>query len=70
MGARISRERGLRWSLPLSLLALAQALNAAGREGAAAALDEAEAAARATGAWACVEEIETEREAVSAGEPG
>ncbi|HEX5984056.1 MAG TPA: adenylate/guanylate cyclase domain-containing protein [Solirubrobacterales bacterium] len=62
--ARISRERGLRWSLPLSLLALGRALNAAGREGAAEALDEAERVARETEAMVCLEDIKAEREAV------
>jgi class 3 adenylate cyclase len=65
--ARVSRERGLRWSLPLSLLALGQALNAAGREGAAEALDEAEQVARETEAFICLDDIEAEREAVGSG---
>jgi adenylate cyclase len=63
---RVSRERGLRWSLPLSLLALGRALSAAGRPAeAAAALDEAELVAGETGAVVCLADIEAEREAVS-----
>jgi len=63
----VSRERGLGWSLPLALLAQAQALNAGGRDGAAEALDEAERVARETGALVCLDEIEAEREAVGSG---
>ena len=62
---RVSRERGLLWSLPLSLLSLGRALNVAEREEAAAeALGEAERVARETGALACLADIEAEREAV------
>ncbi|HEX2265512.1 MAG TPA: tetratricopeptide repeat protein, partial [Solirubrobacterales bacterium] len=63
----VSRERGLGWSLPLALLALAQALNAGGRDGATEALDESERVARETGALVCLDEIEAEREAVGSG---
>jgi adenylate cyclase len=64
---RVSRERGLLWSLPLSLLSLGRALNVAGREEAATeALGEAERVARETGALACLADIEAERDAVGA----
>jgi tetratricopeptide (TPR) repeat protein len=46
----VARERELRWSLPLCLLALARGRAAAGRDGVEEALDEAEEAARAIGA--------------------
>ncbi|HET8814560.1 MAG TPA: adenylate/guanylate cyclase domain-containing protein [Solirubrobacterales bacterium] len=70
--AGVARERGLGWSLPLALLALARALNTAGREGAAEALDEAERVARETEAFICLDDIEAERAAIgsSAGDRG
>ncbi|MDQ3724590.1 MAG: AAA family ATPase [Actinomycetota bacterium] len=60
----VSRERGLFWSLPIALLALGRALNAAGCDDAAAVLDEAEQVARETNALTCLADIEAEREAV------
>ncbi|HEV2726783.1 MAG TPA: hypothetical protein VGV34_00735, partial [Solirubrobacterales bacterium] len=59
---RVSRERGLRWSLPITLLALGRARHAAGRDGAAEALEEALDVAQRTNALTCVVEIEAERE--------
>ncbi|MDQ2631145.1 MAG: AAA family ATPase [Actinomycetota bacterium] len=59
---RVSRERGLLWSLPIALLALGRARHAAGQDGAAEALEEALEVARETNALACVAEIESERE--------
>ena len=46
----VARERELRWSLPLCLLALARGRAAAGHDGVEEALDEAEKAAREIGA--------------------
>jgi tetratricopeptide (TPR) repeat protein len=64
----ISRERGLLWSLPIALLNLGRALNAAGRHReAAAVLDEAARVARQTNALTCLGDIEAEREAVGSG---
>jgi class 3 adenylate cyclase/tetratricopeptide (TPR) repeat protein len=66
---RVSRERGLRWSLPIALLALGRARHAAGQDGVDAALEEALDVARRTNALTCVVEIEAEREMLaSAGE--
>jgi class 3 adenylate cyclase/tetratricopeptide (TPR) repeat protein len=61
----VSRERGLRWSLPIALLALGQARHAAGRDGAGQALEEALQVARETNALVCVAEIEAERESLA-----
>jgi adenylate cyclase len=68
----VSREHGLRWTLPIALLALARADTAAGRDGAREALEEAERVAGETGALCMLEEIEAEREslATSAGRRG
>ncbi|MFL5873172.1 MAG: adenylate/guanylate cyclase domain-containing protein [Solirubrobacterales bacterium] len=62
---RVSRERGLRWSLPIALLALGRARHAAGIDSVEAALDEALDVARETNALTCVLEIEAEREALA-----
>lgn len=62
---RVSRERGLRWSLPIALLALGRARHAAGQGGAEEALDEGLKVAQETNAITCVVEIEAEREALA-----
>ena len=59
---RVSRERGLRWSLPIALFSLGRARHAAGVDGAAAALAEALEVAEETNAVTCILEIEAERE--------
>lgn len=64
--AATARERGMMWSYPVAMLALARARAAAGREGAAEALAEAERVARETGAIALVAEVEAERERLEA----
>jgi class 3 adenylate cyclase/tetratricopeptide (TPR) repeat protein len=64
--AGIARERGMRWSLPLALLATARTRAAAGLGGADAALDEAAVAAEETGAVTSLAAIEEEREALAA----
>jgi class 3 adenylate cyclase/tetratricopeptide (TPR) repeat protein len=62
---RVSRERGLRWSLPIALLALGRARHAAGQDRATEALSEALAVAQQTNALTCVVEIEAEREVLA-----
>lgn len=62
---KVSQERGLRWSLPLALLALARARSAGGRGGVEEALAEAEEVARETNALACLADIEAERETLA-----
>jgi hypothetical protein len=62
---RVSRERGLRWSLPIALLALGRARHALEVDGVEAALEEALDIARETNALTCVLEIEAEREALA-----
>jgi class 3 adenylate cyclase/tetratricopeptide (TPR) repeat protein len=62
---RVSRERGLRWSLPIALLALGRARQAAGQAGAGEALSEGLEVARQTDALTCVAELEAEREALA-----
>jgi class 3 adenylate cyclase/tetratricopeptide (TPR) repeat protein len=64
----VARERGMLWSLPLTLQALALARNDAGREDAAReALDEAAAIAERTGAMVSLEGVELARETIGAG---
>jgi len=64
--AAVSRERGLRWSLPLALLALGRAQIAVGRhEEALAALAEGAEVARETEAVNLLTEIEAERDALA-----
>jgi class 3 adenylate cyclase/tetratricopeptide (TPR) repeat protein len=58
----VARERGMLWSLPLDLQAVAIARSALAIEGADTALDEAEKVARETGAIISLESIETTRE--------
>jgi class 3 adenylate cyclase/tetratricopeptide (TPR) repeat protein len=64
---RIARERGMRWSLPLALLATARARAAAGVDGVDEALDEAAAVAEETGAVTSLASVEEERESLAAG---
>ena len=63
---RIARERGLRWSLPLSLLAVARTRAAAGAGGVHEALDEAASVAEETGAVTSLAAVEEERETLAA----
>jgi len=62
----VARERGMLWSLPLDLQALAIARTASGRDGAAAALDEAAEIAERTGAMISLEAVEMTRETLGA----
>jgi class 3 adenylate cyclase/tetratricopeptide (TPR) repeat protein len=64
--ARKARERGMRWSLPLCLLASARAREAAGAGGVLEALDEAAAIAEETGAALTLAAVEEERERLGA----
>jgi len=64
--ARIASERGMRWALPLTLLATARARDAAGEDGVREALDEAAAVAEETGALTTLASIETERDRLAA----
>jgi tetratricopeptide (TPR) repeat protein len=65
--SKIARERGIRWPLPLTLLALGRARAAAGRPGAEEALDEGVAVATETGAVVTRERLEAQRDALAAG---
>ncbi|HEX7279211.1 MAG TPA: adenylate/guanylate cyclase domain-containing protein [Solirubrobacterales bacterium] len=67
---RVSRERGLRWSLPIALLALGRARHAAGQDGVAEALAEGLDVARETNALTCIAEIEAERELLASSAAG
>ena len=62
----VARERGMNWSLPLALQALALARDASGQDGAREALDEAAAVARQTGAMISLEGIEEARDSIGA----
>jgi adenylate cyclase len=62
----VARERGMLWSLPLTLQAVAIARAATGRDGVGAALDEAADVARETGAMISLQAVETTRETVGA----
>jgi adenylate cyclase len=64
--AGVARERGMLWSLPLTLQAIAIARSATGRDGAGEALDEAAEVARETGAMVSLEAVETTRETIGA----
>jgi adenylate cyclase len=64
--AGIARERGMLWSLPLDLQAIAIARAATGREGVGAALDEAAEVAKKTGAMISLAAVETTREMLGA----
>ncbi|HEU4736489.1 MAG TPA: adenylate/guanylate cyclase domain-containing protein [Solirubrobacterales bacterium] len=61
-----ARKRGMLWSLPLDLQALAIARTANGRDGATAALDEAAEIAERTGATISLEAVEMTRETLGA----
>jgi class 3 adenylate cyclase/tetratricopeptide (TPR) repeat protein len=64
----VARERGMRWSLPLALLALGRCEAAAGDADAARrALDEGAAVAKSTGAKINLADIEAERDLLLAG---
>jgi adenylate cyclase len=65
--SEIARERGMLWSLPLAILAIARARAMAGETDVAAVLDEAAAVARETGAMTTLDAIEEERDALAAG---
>ena len=65
--SEVARERGMLWSLPLTMKALALARMAAGLDGAREALDEAAELARRTGALQALEGIEEAREELAAG---
>jgi adenylate cyclase len=56
-----ARERGMLWSLPLTLQAVAIARTALGRDGVEDALDEASEVAEQTGATISLEAVETTR---------
>ena len=62
----LARERGMLWSLPLDLQAVAIARTALGRDGAEQALDEAAEVARGTGAMISLEAVETTRATLGA----
>jgi adenylate cyclase len=62
----VARERGMLWSLPLALQAVAIACTALGRDGAEEALDEAAEVARGTGAMISLEAVETTRATLGA----
>jgi len=64
--ARVARDRGLRWSLPLALTAVARTRAAAGTGGVTEVLDEAATIAKETGAVTNLSSIEEEREALAA----
>ncbi|MFN8164341.1 MAG: adenylate/guanylate cyclase domain-containing protein [Solirubrobacterales bacterium] len=66
VASRIARARGMRWSLPLALLATARARAWAGEDGVGEALDEAAAVAEETGAMMTLSAVEAERESLSA----
>jgi class 3 adenylate cyclase/tetratricopeptide (TPR) repeat protein len=63
----VARERGMLWSLPLDLRALALARDAGGLDGAREALDEAAAVAERTGAVVSLEGLDLARETIGAG---
>ena len=66
--SEVARERGMLWSLPLSLLALGRAEAEGGDAGAARrALDEGATVAKRTGAKEKLAEIEVERDLLPAG---
>ncbi|HXR30854.1 MAG TPA: adenylate/guanylate cyclase domain-containing protein [Solirubrobacterales bacterium] len=63
----IARERGMLWSLPLAILAVARARAAAGETDVSALLDEAATVAKETGAMTTLAAVEEEREALAFG---
>jgi class 3 adenylate cyclase/tetratricopeptide (TPR) repeat protein len=62
----IARKRGLLWSLPVALQAVAIARAATGRGGVEEALDEAAAVTKQTGAMTSQQAVETTRETLTA----
>ena len=62
----LARERGMLWSLPLALQAVAIGRAAAGSEGIDAALDEAAEVAERTGAMTSLQAVEMTRELLAA----
>jgi tetratricopeptide (TPR) repeat protein len=64
--AEIAAERGMRWTLPLALLAVGRGRIAAGRGGAREALDRAAEIAEETGAATTLAAIDEERDAIAA----
>ncbi len=65
--AEVARERGMLWSLPITLKALGQARAAAGLDGAPEALDEAAELAERIGALQALESIEEARAELAPG---
>ncbi len=64
--AEAARERGMLWSLPLAILAVARTRAAAGEADVDGTLDEAAAIATETGAMTTLTAIEEERESLAA----
>jgi class 3 adenylate cyclase/tetratricopeptide (TPR) repeat protein len=62
--SEIARERGMLWSLPLAILAVARSRAAAGDTDVSAVLDEATAVAEKTGAMTTLSAIEEERQSL------
>jgi adenylate cyclase len=62
----LARERGMLWSLPLALQAVAVGRAATGRDGIDTALDEAAAVAERTGAMTSLQAVEMTREFLAA----
>ncbi len=62
----LARERGMLWSLPLALQAVAVGRAASGRDGIDAALDEAAEVAERTGAMTSLQAVEMTREFLAA----
>jgi class 3 adenylate cyclase len=63
--AEVATKRELRWSLPLTLLALARARVASGEDGVSEALDEAAVVATETGSLTTLDAVEAERDALA-----
>jgi phosphotransacetylase len=59
--ARVAKKRGMLWTYPVAMLALSRARKAAGRDGVAEALEEAERIARETKAMSLLVDIEAEK---------
>jgi class 3 adenylate cyclase/tetratricopeptide (TPR) repeat protein len=64
--ADTARRKGMMWSYPVAMLALARARKAAGHDGVGEALAESERVARETGALTLLVDIEAEQEALEA----
>ena len=65
--AESARGRGMMWTYPVAMLALARARSAAGHDGVAEALAESERVARETRALTLLADVEAEQEALEAG---